>query len=154
VIGACFLLVHDHTAASGANSPEAHAYLVNPALDQDGKPHPIPVSDPAPAMDHSTMTMDPSMAMDHSSMDHPMDHSSMPMADDPAPTEEHSDHHHHMTPSMLLVEREHLWFTIVGLGVALFKLISDGNFFRNRFIQYVWPSGMALLGVLLVLYHE
>jgi hypothetical protein len=57
-------------------------------------------------------------------------------------------------PSMLLVEREHFWFMIFGIGVALFKLVSDGKFWHRRFIPYVWPSGMVLLGVLLVLYHE
>jgi hypothetical protein len=55
---------------------------------------------------------------------------------------------------MLLVKREHFWFMIVGLAVALFKLISDGEFWRRRFIPYVWPSAMVLLGILLVLYRE
>jgi hypothetical protein len=43
---------------------------------------------------------------------------------------------------------------IVGLGVALFKLISDGKFLRERFVPYAWPSGIILLGVLLVFYQE
>jgi hypothetical protein len=43
---------------------------------------------------------------------------------------------------------------IVGLAVALFKLISDGEFWRRRFVPYVWPSGVVLLGILLVLYQE
>jgi hypothetical protein len=55
---------------------------------------------------------------------------------------------------MLLVEREHFWFVIVGLGVALFKLVSDGQFWRRRFVAYVWPGGMMLLGLLLVFYRE
>jgi hypothetical protein len=55
---------------------------------------------------------------------------------------------------MLLVEREHFWFMMVGLGVALFKLISDGEFWRRRIVPYVWPSGMVLLGILLVFYRE
>jgi hypothetical protein len=38
---------------------------------------------------------------------------------------------------MLRVEREHFWFMIVGLGVALFKLVSDGEFWRRRFVPYV-----------------
>jgi len=59
-----------------------------------------------------------------------------------------------MTPSMLLVEHEHFWFMVVGLGVALFKLISDSGFFRRNFVSYAWPSGMMVLGVLLVLYRE
>src|SRR5215469_1554177 len=38
LIGAGMLLVHDHTGGSGARSPEAQAYLVNPTLDVDGTP--------------------------------------------------------------------------------------------------------------------
>jgi hypothetical protein len=162
VIGAAFLLVHDHTAASGANSPEARAFLVNPALDPDGHMPAVIASSPAPAMDHSMIGMDMDQydstmspgAMSHADMDHSdMDHSSLPITDssagNPSPA-----HHHHMTPSMLLVEHEHFWFMVVGLTVALFKLISDSEFFRRRFASYAWPSGMMILGVLLVLYRE
>ena len=152
VVGATMLLVHDHTAGSGANSLEARVYLINPALGPDGKPPAPHESDPMPGMDHSTMDMDHSdVPMDASSMDH----SSMLTGIDPALTNNPSSgHHHHMTPSMLLVEREHFWFMIVGLGVALFKLISDGEFWRRRIVPYVWPSGMVLLGILLVFYRE
>ena len=159
VIGAAFLLVHDHTAASGANSPEARAYLVNPALDADGHTPAVTASRPPSAMDHS--------AMDHSMMGMDMDHATMNHADlghsdiDHASAMSNSStgtpspaHHHHMTPSMLLVEHEHFWFMVVGLGVALFKLISDSGFFRQNFVSYAWPSGMMVLGVLLVLYRE
>jgi hypothetical protein len=149
IVGAGLLLVHDHTASSGATSPEARAYLVNPALDPDGGPHTF---DPNPGMDHSMMDSNHSdMPMDGRGMDH----SSMPMGNDPAPIKTSSpNHHHHMTPSMLMVEGEHRWFMIVGLGVALFKLVSDGELWRRRFVPYIWPSGMVLLGLLLVLYRE
>jgi hypothetical protein len=152
IVGAALLLIHDHTASGGASSPESRAYLINPALDPDGKPPTPHAPDPMPAMDHSMMHMD----MDHSSMTmegSSVDHSPIP-ANDAAVTISSSGHHHHMTPSMLLVEREHFWFMIVGLGVALFKLVSDGEFWRRRFIPYVWPGGMMLLGILLVLYRE
>lgn len=138
IVGAALLLIHDHTASGGANSPEAREYLINPTLGPDGKP-PIPqASEPMPGMDHSMMNMD------YSSM----------LGKDPDLINTSSGHHHHMTPSMLMVEREHMWFMIVGLGVALFKLVSDGEFWRRRFVLYVWPGGMMLLGVLLVLYRE
>jgi len=55
---------------------------------------------------------------------------------------------------MMLVEREHFWFMIVGFGIALFKFISDGDFWRRSFVPYLWPSTMVLLGVLLTIYHE
>lgn len=173
VIGAGLLLVHDHTQGSGVNSPEARAYLMNPALDPDGNPVKAPPpADSMAGMNHSTMAMNPAEP-DHSAMPHsgdsmdmgsmdsdsmPMDHGAMehseqdphrPGADASPPA-----HHHHMTPSMLLVEREHFWFMIVGLGIALFKLISDADIWKRRFVPYIWPSGMLLLGVLLVFYRE
>jgi hypothetical protein len=152
IIGAAFLLVHDHTASSGANSPEARAYLVNPAL---GPYRELPAphaSNSMPGINHSRMDMDHGgMPMDHSGMNH----SSMPTGNDSALAVTPSpDHHHHMTPSMVLVEREHFWFMIVGVSIALFKLISDGKFWRRPFIPYLWPSSMVLLGILLVLYQE
>jgi len=108
--------------------------------------------------------------MDHANLDGPSDdppgdyasdppddsdsHSVM-AATDPPPVNAGSAHHHHqMTPAMLLVEREHFWFMIVGFAIALFKFISDGDFWRRRFVPYLWPSGMVLLGILLTLYHE
>jgi hypothetical protein len=153
IMGAAFLLIHDHTASSGATSPEARAYLVNPALGPDGGT-PIPqASDPMSGMDHSMMDLGhASMNMDGPSVDD----SSKLIGDNPVLTNTSlSGHHHHsMTPSMLLVQREHFWFMIVGLGVALFKLASDGEIWRRRFLPYVWPGGMMLLGVLLVFYRE
>jgi hypothetical protein len=145
ILGAAFLLVHDHTASSGATSPEARAYLVNPALDPDGAPPAPHASGPMPGLDHSMMDMGNSA----------MDHTSTPMGNEPTATDTPSPgHHHHMAPSMLLVEREHFWFMIVGLGVALFKLVSDAEFWHRHLIPYVWPSGIVLLGMLLVLYRE
>jgi hypothetical protein len=150
MVGASFLLVHDHSAGSGATSSEARAYFVNPALGPDGNLPAPQTSGPAPRLDHSTMDMDHlGMPMDHSSMDH----SSM-LIDSAMTNTSSPDHHHHMTPSMLLIEHEHFWFMIVGLGVALFKLISDCKFWHRSFIPYVWPSGIVLLGTLLVLYRE
>jgi hypothetical protein len=151
IVGATLLLVHDHTASSGAASPEARAYLVNPTLDPDGNP-PALVPDPKPGIHHSITDLDRSgMSMDHSNMDH----RSMLIGADPALTNTPlSGNHHHMTLSMMLVEREHFWFMIVGLGVALFKFVSDGEFWRRRFVSYVWPSAMVLLGILLVVYRE
>ncbi len=63
-------------------------------------------------MDHGGMSMGDS-GLNHSGMDH----SSMRTGDNPALTNTPSSgHHHHMTPSMMMVEREHFWFMIVGLG--------------------------------------
>jgi hypothetical protein len=157
VIGASLLLMHDHTAGSGARSPEAQAYLVNPALDVDGKarrPNPPTLAEATTEDHHAHNLSENAMAPPASepgSMS--MDHSQMAMDVSPLGTV-HADHHHVMTASMLLVEREHFWFLIVGLAIALFKFLSDGEFFRSRIVPYMWPTCMLLLGVMLVFYRE
>jgi hypothetical protein len=151
VIGAGMLLVHDHTGGSGARSPEAQAYLVNPNLDVDGTPR--KTSTPA-----SAMSMDHGSSMDHTAMNHdamPMDHSQMDHSQMVEPAADaHSQHHHQMSASMLMVEREHFWFMIVGIGIALFKFISDGKLLRSPVVSYLWPACMMVLGCALVVYRE
>jgi hypothetical protein len=160
VIGSGMLLIHDHTGGSGARSPEALSYLVNPNLDVDGSPF-----GRAGISAHATnQSIENSMehmsadAMDHSatdlfpgSMNHSHSQSTMERAPAifPGPS-----HHHTMTKSALRVEHEHFWFMIVGLGIGLFKLVSDGEFFRYRVIPYIWPACMAMLGFMLVFYRE
>lgn len=157
VIGASLLLIHDHTAASGARSPEAQRYLVNPALDVDGsvrkpsasKTDGVTTEEQTEYMHRVAENAGMPMAHDDSMS---MDHSQMAM--EPPSHSASAEHHHLMTASMLLVEREHLWFVIVGLAIALFKFLSDGEFFRNRIMPYMSPGCMLLLGFLLVVYRE
>jgi hypothetical protein len=157
IVGASFLLMHDHSAGSGARTPEAQAYLVNPALDVDGsarRPN-APVIAAATTEDPTADSL-PEMAMADPAMESgamSMDHSQMAMDISPLSTV-HTEHHHVMTASMVLVQREHLWFMIVGLAIALFKFLSDGEFFRRRVIPYLSPSCMLLLGVMLTFYRE
>jgi cell division protein FtsW (lipid II flippase) len=157
LIGAGMLLVHDHTGGSGARSPEAQAYLVNPMLDVDGTPRkPTTVESTPTSMDQAD-----AMGMNHGAMDHgsmPMDHSQMDhsqMMMEATPNDStHSQHHHEMSASMLMVEREHFWFMIVGIGIALFKFISDGKLLRSPVASYLWPTCMMVLGCALVVYRE
>jgi hypothetical protein len=117
IVGAGLLLVHDHTGGGGGHSLEARAYLVNPALDQDGNPSPFdPSAPPVPSHNHAM--------------------------------------HHDSSPGTLLVEREHSWFMLVGLAIALFKFVADGSLWRRRFVSYLWPATLVVLGLLLTLYHE
>lgn len=188
ILGAGLLLVHDHNGTSGVRSPEVTNYLVNPALDFDGKPWPAISSadssyvlselsnEPLPAEARSSTAI-ASDAIFHNSTApvdslHPqgagpadksarlphreMNHSSMQMDGDAISMSESRDtgHHHHMSPSMGVVQREHFWFMIVGLGIALFKLLSDADLRHPRFLPYFWPSATILLGVLLALYRE
>jgi hypothetical protein len=157
LIGAGMLLVHDHSSGSGARSPEAQAYLVNPDLDVDGNPRTLS-SHTGPAI----VAEDPHQLMHHSVESStapateppmPMDHSQMAMAVSPGGTAPAS-HHHLMTASMVRVERQHMWFMIVGLAIGLFKFISDSELFRSRIISCMWPGCIALLGLMLVFYRE
>ena len=65
-----------------------------------------------------------------------------------------SAHSHEMSEGMLRVERQHLWFAVVGLGVALFKFVSDSALWRRSVALRLWPGFITLLGVLLVFYTE
>ena len=159
LIGSGMLLIHDHNGGSGARSSEAQAYLVNQALDVDGSPRKssslaILVStthdEYQVAHPSSENVMDDSAIYSNSM---PMDHLQMEM-DAPRAGNIPISHHHAMTASMLRVEREHMWFMIVGLAIGLFKFISDGEFFRTRVVPYLWPSCMLLLGFMLVFYRE
>jgi len=164
VVGAGLLLVHDHTVGSGTKSPEVRAYLINPALNPDGKPWPAgtlegQALDPPPKQPEALMRGDPAvmdhstMQMDHSTMQ--MDHSAMTSDSDPSSSSAAHEHHHHMTPAMLLVAREHFWFMVVGIAIALLKLASDAGLWpRRQFLSCMWPSAVIVLGVLLTLYHE
>jgi hypothetical protein len=152
VAGSGLLLIHDHASASGARSPEAMAYLVNPALDVDGNvPRPnaaATAEDQHRRMHHFSQNATDVPALESDSM--PMNHSKT--ATDASSTVH--THHHLMTVSMLRVEHEHMWFMVVGLAIGTFKFLSDGEFFRTRMVPYIWPSCMVLLGLMLVFYRE
>jgi len=156
VIGAGMLLIHDHSSGSGVRSPEAQAYLVNPDLDVDGHPRVLNsrTSPATTAEDHHRLmhhSVENAAAIESGSM--AMNHSQTAMNLSQGGTAPAS-HHHLMTASMVRVERQHMWFMIVGLAVGLFKFISDSELFRSRIVSSMWPSCIALLGLMLVFYRE
>ena len=61
---------------------------------------------------------------------------------------------HVMTETMLRIQNQHFWFSMVGFAVALLKFLHDGNFSKKPFVPYLWPSFISLLGLLLILYAE
>lgn len=65
-------------------------------------------------------------------------------------------HHggHAMTESMLTVQREHFWFSVTGFCVMICKFLADSRFWKRAFVPFLWPSFIAVLGVLLILYKE
>jgi len=61
---------------------------------------------------------------------------------------------HIMSGSMMKIQKEHFWFSMVGFGVTLLKFLADGNFWKRAFVPYLWPVCMSALGILLLLYAE
>jgi hypothetical protein len=146
VLGIVLLLFHDHTGASGGSSREARKYVVYWLADRTTE---APVSE------------SPSDLLPH---DHRMMPASAPPEAYQAQLEpaghEGIDRHngngqpHRMTAAMVKVEREHLWFALVGVLVVLFKVTLDSTLWRRSFVPLLWPSCVAALGILLVLYTE
>ena len=156
VAGCGLLLIHDHGHGSGVRSPEVRAYLINPALDPDGRPDPANDVDPNATMPHDPPTVDNLYASipdrtDHAMMN--MDHAEME-TDLGAPHASAATPHSHMTPGMELIAHQHFWFMAVGFAIAAFKLIDDSRCSRHWLVSQSWPSCMVVLGVLLVLYRE
>jgi hypothetical protein len=67
-----------------------------------------------------------------------------------------SDGHqqHQMSPKMQRIQRQHVWMAILGTMIAVFKFLADSRLLKSRAIPYIWPSAVAILGVLLMVYRE
>ncbi len=61
---------------------------------------------------------------------------------------------HTMSGSRHLVQTEHLWFSLTGFAVVLFKFLWDGKLWKPKAAAFLWPACISLLGVLLILYRE
>jgi hypothetical protein len=137
--GAVLLFFHDHTAGSGAppSDSEALKYVVKWSIGGARK-----AQAPAPAGDQSrAMQSLPGGTSGH--------HEHMMEMHDAA-----VGHQHHMTEAMLKVERQHIWFALVGIAVIVCKFIHDSALLRMSFVPLLWPSCLMVLGVLLVFYSE
>ena len=147
LVGAVLLLFHDHGQTSGASSPEARQYMVSGLAaraeespdSMPGMHHHASESD-SPRVDNQVGT---STSAERVSNDIPALHAHSASA-----------HSHEMSEGMLRVERQHLWFAVIGLGVAFFKFVSDSALWRRSVALRLWPGFITLLGVLLVFYTE
>ena len=54
----------------------------------------------------------------------------------------------------LKVQRQHVWFAIVGFCVAAFKFLHDTGRAPVRLRDHLWGSSVIVLGILLLLYTE
>jgi hypothetical protein len=151
VFGVVFLLFHDHSGSSGASSPEALNYRVSWSINGAEKAAPpvVSLSDESPVHQHEMMPESAipktaggqQSAMEHEGMDMGMGSSV-------------HGHQHVMTPAMTSIEHQHMWFALIGLAVVVFKFIADSAVWRRSFVPFLWPSWIAVLGMLLVFYAE
>jgi hypothetical protein len=151
LVGVGLLLSHDHGAGSGASSPEARNYVVSwlarGTTKADESQAAAPSSLP-PAVHHKMMMSGSPLLETQQPQKQATAHEEMEMH------QEDHGHQHHMTASMLKVEREHMWFALIGAFVILFKVIHDNALWRSSFVPLLWPSGIVVLGMLLVFYTE
>jgi hypothetical protein len=144
--GAALLMFHDHTAGSGASSPDARKYVVYWLADRTTK---APVSEsPSDLPPHDHRMMPTSAA-------HEAHQAQLELAGHEG-TDGHNGNGqpHRMTAAMAKVEHQHLWFALVGVFIVLFKVILDSTIWRRSFVPFLWPSCVAALGMLLALYTE
>jgi hypothetical protein len=144
--GAALLLFHDHTAGSGVSSTEAPKYVVYWLADRTTR---APVSERSSGLQPHDHQMVPASAPPdvHQAKLEPTGHEGTDRRN-------RNGQPHRMTAAMAKVEREHLWFALVGGLVVLFKVILDSTIWRRSFVPFLWPSCVAALGMLLVLYTE
>jgi hypothetical protein len=63
-------------------------------------------------------------------------------------------HEHVMSRTAEKIQREHAWFVVAGLFVALFKFVYDSARPPARISLHCWASSMLVLGCLLLMYTE
>jgi hypothetical protein len=158
LLGAGLLLVHDHGGNSGLppgwDAQEKAARIAKMAAAAGLRSTPAdPMmgtglgSEHAMAMPTEDHTMPDMTSMAASSRGNPSSMAAAPSA--------HQGHEGHvMTSSMLHVKKQHLWFTLVGIAVAVLKFVADTSFGRRLFAPHLWPCALTVLGVLLALYTE
>jgi hypothetical protein len=146
LFGIVFLMFHDHAGTGGASSPEARNYWVSWSISGTAiaaSAPSAPVSDLMPAHHHSMTENAMQMTGPGSA---PVPHEGIAMQND--------GHQHVMSPAMAKIAEQHLWFALIGFAVVLFKFIDDGALWQRRFVPFLWPSCVVLLGALLVFYTE
>lgn len=152
VFGVVLLPFHDHTAGSGAALPEARKYVVPWLANRTSKTATTVHTDSLPPGYQHNMMSTTNMTSDTSAIE-----TQRPHAASAQEMETHygsQDRQHHMTAAMLKVQHQHLCFALIGVVCILFKFIHDSGVWRRPFVPFLWPSCVALLGMLLVFYTE
>jgi hypothetical protein len=142
VMGGASLFAHHHSSMAAAPMDAIHPLVRTSANFQSSNECPI-ASAGAPAHHHGA-TSPPGHCLSASG---PVEANTSP------DTQEHM-HEHMLTGSTANIQREHAWFAIVGLFVALFKVLHDVVRPAGRVPESLWAGSVILLGVLLLLYTE
>jgi hypothetical protein len=61
---------------------------------------------------------------------------------------------HTMTASAIHIERQHAWFAVIGVCVAVLKLLQYSADRSSGIRPYLWAHAVIVLGVMLLLYSE
>ncbi len=152
--GAIFLLFHAHGGGTGLPSGWDNAEKQAKSAEMHRKaslPERLRANTDPPA---AGINMDIGRH-EQATMEHDMARMAQASPASPSAHQEHEgiEHARHQMTAVH-IQDEHLWYTIAGLAVALFKFIADGDFFRSRIVPYMWPGAMAVLGVLLTTYTD
>jgi len=153
VFGGVLLFFHDHSGHSTATFPHTTAPTVEI---HTGPTHVVA----APSLVHPGSYA--GMSMHHHGQElttpgaskmpdaHPRQSSLQGSASSSAETHRHD---HLKDGAMLKIQRQHMWFAIIGFCVALFKYLDDMRP-SAKIARYPWAQCIIALGVLLVLYVE
>jgi len=98
-------------------------------------------------------TVDETTPKESAAMDPHAGHDMPGMKHDP-PADQQKHEGHVMTETMLKVQYQHLWFSLVGFAIALTKFVYDGGFLKKPIVPFLWPAFMSVLGLLLIFYAE
>ena len=151
VAGVVLLVFHDHhVGPGGADSPEAHKYWISwsiAGVANAAAPQAEVGQDPVTDM-HDMVMPESATSATQEPAPAPADHSGMEMSFG------EGAHQHVMPAEMIRIQHQHMWFALIGFAVVVFKFIDDSALWHRRFVPFLWPGWIALLGILLVFYAE
>jgi hypothetical protein len=132
LIGGISLVFHSH----GGSEPPSGIPMQKPAqsAEENHSGHP-----------HVAATVEPE-SHHHS---HPS-----PATTSAAPDPSNHSHAHMMTASAIHIQKEHAWFAVIGVCVAMLKLLQYSAGRSSRIRPYLWAHAVIILGVMLLLYSE
>jgi hypothetical protein len=148
VLGGASLFAHHHSSVAAASIAAVHHPLVRASANLQSSNDCPSASAGAPAHHHGA-------APHGDNPPGPCLPASGPAEANTSPGTQEHKHEHMLTGSAANIQREHAWFAIVGMFVALFKVLHDVvRSGAGRVPGSLWAGSVILLGILLLLYTE